>query len=232
MLHLTGVHAHHGSSHVLHGVDLEIGEREVVCLLGRNGAGKTSTVSSIMGFVPVSEGRIRFREQDITKLPVEKRARAGLALVPQGRRVFPLLSVEENLEIGRRPVAGGWDLDRVYQLFPRLKERRRNAGSNLSGGEQQMLAVGRALMANPALLLLDEPSEGLAPLVIEEMYRIIARVAAEGMSILLVEHSLEQAIQMASRIYIMNKGTIVFQTRDPEALDEETRHRLLGVGAE
>jgi branched-chain amino acid transport system ATP-binding protein len=232
MLQLSGVQAHYGGSHILHGVDLQVNPGEVVCLLGRNGAGKTTTVSTIMGFVPASHGRIRFKDQDITQLPVEKRARAGLALVPQGRRVFPLLNVEENLEVGKRPQRGGWDLERVYGLFPRLKERRANAGSNLSGGEQQMLAVGRALMANPSLVLMDEPSEGLAPLVIEEMYRNIAKVAAEGTSILLVEHSLEQAISMASRIYIMNKGAMVYETEDSSTLDDETRHRLLGVGHE
>ncbi|MGV3653700.1 MAG: ABC transporter ATP-binding protein [Noviherbaspirillum sp.] len=230
MLELQQVNTHYGNSHILQGVDLRINQGEVVCLLGRNGAGKTTTVSSIIGFARPSSGRILFKGSDITQSPVEKRARAGLALVPQGRRVFPLLTVEENLEIGKRPAPGGWSLERVYGIFPRLKERRGNNGANLSGGEQQMLAIGRALMANPSLILMDEPSEGLAPLVIEEMYRIIAKVAKEGMSILLVEHSLEQAIGMANRIYIMNKGAIVFETNEPGQLDDATRHRLLGVG--
>lgn len=230
MLQLDAVNTHYGSSHILQGVSLRVNEGEVVCLLGRNGAGKTTTVSSIIGFAPLSSGRIEFRGEDITRMPVERRARAGLALVPQGRRVFPLLSVVENLEVGARPVPGGWTLERVFGIFPRLMERRTSLGGQLSGGEQQMLAIGRALMANPALVLMDEPSEGLAPLVIEHMYRVIAQLAGEGMSILLVEHSLEQAIAMASRIYIMSKGSIVFETDESSALTDEVREMHLGVG--
>ena len=232
MLAVESLHTHYGSSHVLQGVDLQVGEGEVVCLLGRNGAGKTTTVSSIIGFARASRGRIVFKGREITKLPVERRARAGLALVPQGRRVFPILTVEENLTVGARPVDGGWDLDNVYETFPRLKERRRNLAGNLSGGEQQMVAIGRALMANPALVLMDEPSEGLAPLVIEDMYDTISRIARQGVSILLVEHSLDQAISMAQRIYVMNKGAIVYQTNDPADMTEEVRQRYLGVGHE
>ncbi len=230
MLQLQSVNTHYGSSHILQGVDMQVNQGEVVCLLGRNGAGKTTTVSSIMGFARPSSGRILFKGVDITNLAVEKRARAGIALVPQGRRVFPMLTVQENLEVGKRDVAGGWDLERVYAMFPRLRERMNNLGSNLSGGEQQMVAIGRALMANPALILMDEPSEGLAPLIIEEMYIHIGKIAREGASILLVEHSLDQAIRMASRIYIMNKGSIMFESTDPNELTKETRHRLLGVG--
>jgi branched-chain amino acid transport system ATP-binding protein len=230
MLQLESVNTHYGSSHILQGVDLQVKEGEVVCLLGRNGAGKTTMVSSIIGFAPPSSGRISFRGIDITRMPVERRARAGLALVPQGRRVFPLLTVEENLSVGAKSRTGGWDLERVYGIFGRLRERRTSLGGQLSGGEQQMLAIGRALMANPALILMDEPSEGLAPLIIEEMYRVISRLAGEGMSILLVEHSLEQAISMASRIYIMNKGTMVFETTDPAALTDKVRESFLGVG--
>ena len=235
MLELQNLNAFYGVSHVLQGVSMTIGPGEVVCLLGRNGAGKTTTVSSIIGFVKSRDGRILMNGEDIAGLAVEKRARAGLALVPQGRRVFPLLTVEENLVIGGRKGkalggSGGWTLERVYELFPRLRERRTNLGSQLSGGEQQMLAIGRALMANPALILMDEPSEGLAPLVIEEVYRVIGQLASKGMSILLVEHSLEQAIALASRIYIMNKGKIVFETTDPAALTDEVRERFLGVG--
>lgn len=230
MLQLQSVNTHYGSSHILQGVDMQVNQGEVVCLLGRNGAGKTTTVSSIMGFARPSSGRILFKDVDITNMPVEKRARAGIALVPQGRRVFPMLTVQENLEVGKRDVAGGWDLERVYAMFPRLRERMSNLGGNLSGGEQQMVAIGRALMANPALILMDEPSEGLAPLIIEEMYRHIGQIAREGASILLVEHSLDQAIRMASRIYIMSKGSIMFESTDPNELTKETRHRLLGVG--
>ena len=240
MLELRDLNAFYGVSHVLQGVSMTIGPGEVVCLLGRNGAGKTTTVSSIIGFVKSRDGKILLDGKDIAGMAVERRARAGLALVPQGRRVFPLLTVEENLVIGARKgksrgaqpgdTGGGWTLGRVYELFPRLQERRTNLGSQLSGGEQQMLAIGRALMANPALILMDEPSEGLAPLVIEEVYRVIGQLASKGMSILLVEHSLEQAIALASRIYIMNKGKIVFETTDPAALTDEVRERFLGVG--
>ena len=240
MLELQDLNAFYGVSHVLQGVSMKIGPGEVVCLLGRNGAGKTTTVSSIIGFVKSRDGKILMNGEDIAGLAVEKRARTGIALVPQGRRVFPLLTVEENLVIGGRKgkargeqgsdYGGGWTLERVYELFPRLRERRTNLGSQLSGGEQQMLAIGRALMANPALILMDEPSEGLAPLVIEEVYRVIGQLASKGMSILLVEHSLEQAIALASRIYIMNKGKIVFETTDPAALTDEVRERFLGVG--
>ncbi len=235
MLELQDLNAFYGVSHVLQGVSMKIGPGEVVCLLGRNGAGKTTTVSSIIGFVKSRDGKILMNGEDISGLAVEKRARTGIALVPQGRRVFPLLTVEENLVIGGRKGkargdSGGWTLERVYELFPRLRERRTNLGSQLSGGEQQMLAIGRALMANPALILMDEPSEGLAPMVIEEVYRVIGQLASKGMSILLVEHSLEQAIALASRIYIMNKGKIVFETTDPAALTDEVRERFLGVG--
>ena len=240
MLELQDLNAFYGVSHVLQGVSMKIGPGEVVCLLGRNGAGKTTTVSSIIGFVKSRDGKILMNGEDIAGLAVEKRARTGIALVPQGRRVFPLLTVEENLVIGGRKgktrgeqgreKGGDWALERVYELFPRLRERRTNLGSQLSGGEQQMLAIGRALMANPALILMDEPSEGLAPMVIEEVYRVIGQLASKGMSILLVEPSLEQAIALASRIYIMNKGKIVFETTDPAALTDEVRERFLGVG--
>jgi branched-chain amino acid transport system ATP-binding protein len=230
VLALEGVNTFYGNSHVLQGVSLEIKSGEVVCLLGRNGAGKSTTVSSIIGFVQPRHGRILFNGVDITAWPVERRASEGLALVPQGRRVFPTLTVVENLGIGARPKAGGWTLERVYEFFPRLQERRRSLGGELSGGEQQMLAIGRALMANPALVLMDEPSEGLAPLVIEEMYRVIGALAKQGMSIFLVEHSLEQAISLANDLFIMNKGRIVFQSDDPGALTDEVRHKFLGVG--
>lgn len=230
MLRLEGIHSYYGESHILQGVSLEVEAGDVVCLLGRNGAGKTTTVSSIIGFNRPRRGSIRFQGNDITGWPVEKRARDGLALVPQGRRVFPLLSVEENLTIGARPKGGEWQLARVYALFPRLEERRMSLASFLSGGEQQMLAIGRALMANPKLLLMDEPSEGLSPLVIEETYRVIGELARSGMSIFLVEHSLDQAISLARRVYIMNKGQIVFESNNALDLTDDVREKYLGVG--
>ncbi len=230
VLSLEDVHTFYGNSHVLQGISLQIKSGEVACLLGRNGAGKTTTVSSTVGFIQPRTGRILFKGVDITQWPVERRAREGLALVPQGRRVFPTLTVTENLEIGARPKAEGWTLDRVYRFFPRLRERQRSLGGELSGGEQQMLAIGRALMTNPSLVLMDEPSEGLAPLVIEEMYRVIGALAREGMSILLVEHSLDQAIALADDLFIMNKGQLVFTSSKSGPLTDELRHKYLGVG--
>jgi ABC-type branched-subunit amino acid transport system ATPase component len=178
----------------------------------------------------VRSGRIVFDGQDITGWPVERRAQLGLALVPQGRRVFSLLNVEENLQIGAQPSRGSWTLARVYEFFPRLKERRMSLASNLSGGEQQMLAIGRAIMSNPSLILMDEPSEGLAPQIIEDVYRVIGEMAAQGMSIVLVEHSLDLAISLADRIYILSKGEIVWHSDDSSSLNEDVRMRHLGVG--
>ena len=230
MLALRSIDAAYGDSQVLRNVTLEVRTGQVVCLLGRNGAGKTTTVSTIVGFVPARSGTIVLDGQDVTGWPIERRARLGLALVPQGRRVFALLSVEENLRIVENPKGGTWTLDRVYQFFPRLKERRTSLASNLSGGEQQMLAIGRALMRNPSLILMDEPSEGLAPQIIEDVYAAIAEMAAQGMSIVLVEHSLDLAISLADSIYILSKGEIVWQSEDPSLVTEDVRMKHLGVG--
>lgn len=230
MLELRAIDTFYGQSHVLQGVSLNLAEGEVVCLLGRNGAGKSTTVHSIMGFVRARAGAIVFDTHDIAQWTMERRAKLGIALVPQGRRVFSLLTVEENLTVAARARKDGWTLGRVYELFPRLRERRANLGSQLSGGEQQMVAIGRALMANPKLVLMDEPSEGLAPQLIDEVYGVIERLKREGHAILLVEHSLEEAIALADRLYIMNKGRIVFETEDSAALTLEVRQRFLGVG--
>jgi ABC-type branched-subunit amino acid transport system ATPase component len=230
MLRVGSVDAAYGDSQILRRVSLEVDSGQVVCLLGRNGVGKTTTISTIVGFVPVRSGRIVFDGQDITGWPVERRAQLGLALVPQGRRVFSLLNVEENLQIGAQPSRGSWTLARVYEFFPRLKERRMSLASNLSGGEQQMLAIGRAIMSNPSLILMDEPSEGLAPQIIEDVYRVIGEMAAQGMSIVLVEHSLDLAISLADRIYILSKGEIVWHSDDSSSLNEDVRMRHLGVG--
>jgi ABC-type branched-subunit amino acid transport system ATPase component len=230
MLNLASVSAFYSSSQVLQDVSFEVDAGEVVCLLGRNGAGKSTTIAAISGFVPVREGSIGFGGKDMTRWPIEKRANHGLALVPQGRRVFPLLTVEENLLIGAKPKRGDWTLSRVYAFFPRLVERRMSLARHLSGGEQQMVAIGRALMSNPSLVLMDEPSEGLAPLVIQDVYDVIGQLAREGMSILLVEHSLDLAIALASRIYILDKGEIVWQSRNPAELTDALRVKYLGVG--
>jgi branched-chain amino acid transport system ATP-binding protein len=230
MLQVESIDAAYSDNQVLRRVSLDVGNGQVVCLLGRNGVGKTTTVSAIIGFVPIRNGRIIFAGQDITGWPVEQRAQLGLALVPQGRRVFSLLNVEENLRIGARPSRGSWTLARVYEFFPRLKERSMSLASNLSGGEQQMLAIGRALMSNPSLILMDEPSEGLAPQIIEDVYRVIGEMAARGMSIVLVEHSLDLAISLANRIYILSKGEIVWHAEDSSLLTEDVRMKHLGVG--
>jgi branched-chain amino acid transport system ATP-binding protein len=231
MLQVEAIDAAYGDSTILRRVSFNVGPSEVVCLLGRNGAGKTTTVSAVMGFVPLRSGRIIFGGKDVSEWPIERRAQLGLALVPQGRRVFSLLNVEENLQIGAQAASNRyWTLTRVYEFFPRLKERRMSLAANLSGGEQQMLAIGRALMRNPPLILMDEPSEGLAPQVIEDVYSVIAEMAAQGMSIVLVEHSLELAIALAKRLYILSKGEIVWQADDPSELSEEVRIKHLGVG--
>jgi branched-chain amino acid transport system ATP-binding protein len=230
MLRLEGVHSYYGNSHVLREVSLEVREGELVGVLGLNGAGKTTLISSIVGFVKARRGQILFNGVNISALSVERRAQLGISLVPQGRRIFPLLTVEENLIIGSRRVQGGWTLHRLFSLFPRLKERRMSLGSHLSGGEQQMLAIGRALMMNPSLLLLDEPSEGLAPQVVDELYGVMAQLRSERLSILLIEHSLEAAVALADRIYILKKGAVVFETADAESLTDAVCQKWLSLG--
>jgi len=199
-----------------------------VALLGRNGAGKTTTIRSIIGFTPPRTGRVRFEGQAIERWPSHRIARRGLALVPQGRRIFAPLSVRENLLLGAR--SSGWNLERVFALFPRLREREAQAGGTLSGGEQQMLAIGRALLTNGRLLLLDEPSEGLSPLIVREIGRILLALKAERLSLLLVEQNYHLALRVADRVYVMNKGQIVYEGT-PASLDadEEVKRRYLGV---
>jgi len=228
MLEVNGVHTYYGDSHVLHGVSLRVGHGEAVALLGRNGAGKTTMIRSIVGFTPPREGRIVFDGDPIHRWPAHRIVRRGLALVPQGRRIFAPLTVRENLLLGAR--SDGWDLERVFQLFPRLQERAEQAGGTLSGGEQQMLAIGRALLTNGRLLLLDEPSEGLAPLIVREIGRVVKGLKGERLSILLVEQNYHLALQVADRVYVMNKGQIVYEGT-PQGLeaDEEVKRRYLGV---
>jgi branched-chain amino acid transport system ATP-binding protein len=230
LLELRDVHTYYGESHVLHGVSLTVGAGEVVALLGRNGAGKTTTIRTVVGFTPARAGAVRFASQDVARLPAHRIARLGVGLVPQGRRIFPELSVLENLRLGERARPGGWTLPRVYEYFPRLRERVRQKGGTLSGGEQQMLAIGRALMTNPTLLVMDEPSEGLAPMIVREIGRIVAELKRARLSILLVEQNLPFALGLADRVYVMNKGQIVF-AGPPAALaaDEVVKHQYLGV---
>jgi len=184
VLEVRDVHTYYGESHVLHGVSLTVAPGQVVTILGRNGMGKTTLIRSVIGFTPARRGSIHFKGRDVTHWPSFRMVALGMGLVPQGRRVFPSLSVRENLEVAARGNGGGWTLERVYGLFPRLKERAVNRANKLSGGEQQMLAIGRALMSNPELLLMDEPTEGLAPLLVREVGATIARLKGEGISIL------------------------------------------------
>jgi len=232
MIELIDVHAYYGDSYVLQGVSLEVKDGSVVALLGRNGMGKTTTIRSIIGYNPPHPGIIRFKGNDITGLRPHQIARMGIGLVPQGRNIFPSLSVEENLTMAARGgrKAGAWTLDKVYALFPILKERSKYKGNLLSGGEQQMLTISRALMTNPSLLLMDEPSEGLAPIIVEEVGSIITQLKEEGFSILLVEQNIHMALDVADYVYIISKGKIVYESK-PEELDrnEEAKAKHLGV---
>ena len=211
MLDLENVNAYYGDSHILHGVSLAVKEGEVVCLLGRNGAGKTTTILTIMGYLKPRPGRILYRGRDIAALPPYAVARLGFGFVPQERGIFPSLTVRENLTVFARGTAGGrWTLERILELFPSLRARERNLGFQLSGGEQQMLSIARALMLNPSLLLLDEPSEGLAPLIVQDIVEVLKNLKREGLAILLVEQNLRTALAVADRHHVMNKGEICF----------------------
>ena len=211
MLSLRDVHAYYGDSHVLHGVSLELARGEVVCLLGRNGAGKTTTALSIMGYLTPRPGRIEFEGRDIGGWAPHRVSRAGIGFVPQERGIFPSLTVRENLTTtARRGEGGRWTLERVHELFPRLKERDRNLGFQLSGGEQQMLSIARALMLNPTLLLLDEPSEGLAPLIVREIVEVLRTLKREGLAVLLIEQNLRAALALGDRPYVLSKGQVCF----------------------
>jgi branched-chain amino acid transport system ATP-binding protein len=232
MLEVDDVHTYYGASHVLQGVSLTVGDGEAVAVLGRNGAGKTTLIRSIVGFTPPRRGRVRLDGRDITRLPSHRIARLGVGVVPQGRRVFPSLDVREHLAVGARPGSGaGWTIDRILDLLPRLRERLRHRGGKLSGGEQSMLACGRALVGNPRILLLDEPSEGLAPLLVRELGRILRELKAGGTSILLVEQNLSFALDVADRVHVMSRGHIVHAAA-PDALrrDEAVKRRYLGIG--
>ncbi|HEV2250327.1 MAG TPA: ABC transporter ATP-binding protein, partial [Candidatus Limnocylindria bacterium] len=209
-LEVRGLHAYYGESHVLQGVDLDVADGEAVSLVGRNGAGKTTTIAAIMGLIRPRAGSVRVGTIEVAGRPAHRIARAGVALVPQGRRIFAELSVRENLLLAARPVAGGWDERRVLELFPPLARRLANRGDELSGGEQQMLAIGRALMRNPGVLLLDEPSEGLAPKLVADVGEALRSLRGAGLAILLVEQNLALATRVGERLYVMNKGSIVF----------------------
>ena len=228
-LEVEGVHTYYGESHVLQGISLRVDPGEVLAILGRNGMGKTTLIRTIVGFTPPREGRVLYEGTEITRLPPFRMVALGMALVPQGRRVFPSLSVRENLDVARRG-EGRWNLEQVYALFPRLGERAGNRANKLSGGEQQMLAIGRALMSNPDLLLMDEPTEGLAPLLVREVGRVIGELKRSGLSILLVEQNLALALSVADRVHVLSRGQIVHSGTPAELMgNDDVKTRYLGV---
>jgi branched-chain amino acid transport system ATP-binding protein len=229
MLSVQDVHTYYGDSYILQGVTLELQPGQIVALLGRNGVGKTTLVRSIIGLTPARRGRILFKDKDITRMPAHRIARMGIGLVPQGRHVFRSLTVQEHLEVTARG-RGQWDFARIIDLFPNLHSRLRSLAGKLSGGEQQMLAAARALIGNPALLLMDEPTEGLAPMMVRELGRTIASLKQAGTSILLVEQQLAFALRYADMVFIMSKGRIVHRCSPAElAADAQTKTRYLGV---
>ena len=229
-LEVRDLHSHYGKSHVIQGVSLNVGAGELVTLLGRNGAGKSTTLKSIVGVVPPTGGQVSFDGQALRGQPPHRIAQRGLCLVPEDRGIFKLLTVEENLMLGQRK-GSPWQLDDVYRIFPRRKERRRNGGGMLSGGEQQMLSIGRALMNHPRLLMLDEPVEGLAPVIVEEIVAQLKTIKQTGLPVLLVEQNLEVCTQLADRHYIIEQGRIVYESSNADFIaDTAVKDRYLGVG--
>jgi branched-chain amino acid transport system ATP-binding protein len=231
ILEVHDIHTYYGDAYVLHGLSLELQQGQILGLLGRNGVGKTTLVNSIVGFNPPRRGRIVFKGNEITNSPSFETVRGGMGLVPQGRRVFPTLSVEENLLVAERsPDRHGWNLQRVYKLFPRLHERRNQRAKTLSGGEQQMLAIARALMTNPDCLIMDEPSEGLAPIIIQGLWDAISTLKKEGLSILLVEQNAHLALKLVDYVHVMSKGQVVYSAK-PEELraNDEIKSNYLGI---
>ncbi|MDG4830569.1 ABC transporter ATP-binding protein [Solwaraspora sp. WMMD1047] len=234
LLDVRGLRAGYAGSVVLHGVDVAIDEGSVLAILGRNGVGKSTLVMSLMGLVQTYGGSVGFAGRDLAGSRTDVIAAAGIALVPQGRRVFSPLSVEENLRVAiRRQRPGAWTLDRVYDLLPRLRERRGNRGNQLSGGEQQMLAIGRALLTNPRLLLLDEPSDGLSPMVVQQVADVIRALRADGITVLLVEQNVRLALDLADHVAVMVKGEIAWRTTPGGFRADRDRVRtLMSVGGE
>ena len=230
VLRLEHVHTYYGARHILQGVTLNINSGEVVALIGRNGAGKSTTLRSIIGLKKPKTGKVLFLDKDITSLAPHRVAALGIGLVPQGGGIFPDISVMENLMFSPVKREGEWDLRRVLTLFPRLEERRNQRGKTLSGGEQKMLAVARALVMNPKLLLMDEPSEALAPLFVREIGQIIREIAKTGVSVLLVEQNIPLALSASNRCYVFNKGRVVYQaTPDVLRVNQDVMHQYLGV---
>jgi len=232
ILEVKDLQAFYGKSHILHGVSLEVREGELVTLLGRNGAGKSTTIRSLMGLMKQMTGTVRMFGNDVAGWTPFRIAASGVGYVPEGRRVFANLTVDENLRV---PVerAGPWTVQRVYELFPRLAERKGNKGRQLSGGEQEMLSIGRALLLNPKLLFLDEPSQGLAPLIVRDVFNVVVKMRNEGMSVLLVEQNVRGAVEIADRAYVLDDGRVVYEGPAAEfAKDEQRVRALAGASAE
>ena len=233
LLRVNEVHTYYGDSYVLQGMSIHVDEGETLGILGRNGMGKTTLINSIMGFVPPRRGTIHFRDEDITERTSYEISRMGIGLCPQGRRVFPTLSVRENLLVARQDHEADyrWDFGAVYELFPRLGERADQRAGSLSGGEQQMLAVGRALMTNPSCLILDEPSEGLAPMIIQDIGNAIQSLKSEGLSVVLVEQNAAFAVRTVDRVCVVANGKVVHESSPQELWEnEEIRKNHLGIG--
>jgi branched-chain amino acid transport system ATP-binding protein len=231
ILEVQDIHTYYGDAYVLQGLSLRLEQGQILGLLGRNGVGKTTLVNSIVGFTPPRRGKILFKGADITGIASFETVRSGMGLVPQGRRVFPTLTVEENLLVAERsPDRHGWNLRRVYALFPRLQERRNQRARTLSGGEQQMLAIGRGLMTNPDCLIMDEPSEGLAPLIIQGLWEAIGKLKQEGLSILLVEQNASLALKLVDYVHVLSKGRVVYSAHPDELwANDDVKSRFLGL---
>jgi len=231
ILDVQNIHAYYGDAYVLQGLSLQLEQGQILGLLGRNGVGKTTLVNSIVGFIPPRRGRIVFKGTDITRASSFETVHSGMGLVPQGRRVFPTLTVEENLLVAERnPQRHGWNLRRVYELFPRLRERCHQRSKTLSGGEQQMLAIGRGLMTNPDCLIMDEPSEGLAPIIVQGVWETIGKLKREGLSILLVEQNAALALKLVDYVHVMSKGQVVYSAHPDELqANNEIKSRFLGI---
>lgn len=230
ILRVEDIHTYYGDSYVLQGVSLGVEQAQVVAVLGRNGVGKTTLMRSICGFTHPRQGKVFFKDRDITRQPAYRIARMGMSHIPQGRRIFTSLTVDENLLIGARKGAAVWTKDRLFNVFPRLRERIHHKGGQLSGGEQQMLATGRALAAQPDLILMDEPTEGLAPLLVREIARLVGELKEQGHSILLVEQNLQFALNLADYAYVMSKGRIVHESPARQLWENpEIKAKYLGV---
>jgi len=230
VLKIEDIHTYYGDSYILQGISMELGQGAITGILGRNGMGKTTLIRSIIGFTPPARGRILFNNAEVTRLRPFQISKLGISLVPQGRQIFPSLNVAENLAVCFKNVPQGWTEERIYELFPPLRERAHHPGNQLSGGEQQMLAIGRSLMTNPSLLLMDEPTEGLAPLFVQTVGQVMRKLQQSGISILLVEQNLRFAIRYTDYVRILSRGQVVHSST-PEDLDrnQEIRSKFLGV---